>query len=213
MDGRYREDKGKKHIDRLDFISDQLKKDETEPDDQLNTFEQESQLSEEALYYNICFGFLFFALLIVLATGYIKAGGLILYLLPAVILVCYAIYYRITIKSAMDKFEILKPKSPYPEESKEYEISKINYIKSRDLVLFQYSVLVRNFFTLFFPVLLYYIKVMVLSEGNSQMTWLLLIAFALASSFFWWQFFSKDINKYNSEIESHNNQINKLLAS
>lgn len=213
MDGRYREDKGKKHIDRLDFISDQLKQDESKQVDQENTFDQESKLSEEAVYYNVCFGFLFFVLLAVLVRGYIKEGGLVYYLLPAVILICYAIYYRITIKSAMDKFEILKPKLPYSDQSKEYALSKINYIKSRDHVLFQYAMLVRNFFVVAFPILLYYIKLLVIGQDSSQITWVLFIVFGLASAYFWCQFFNKDVISYQSDIDNHNAQINQLLAS
>ena len=213
MDGRYREDKGKKHIDRLDFISDQLNQDETKPEDQLNTFDQESKLSEEVLYYNICFGVLFTALLAVFVRGYIKEGGIVYYLLPSVLLICYAIYYRITIKSAMDKFDILKPKLPYSDQSKEYALSKINYIKSRDHVLFQYAQLVRNFFVVAFPIFLFYIKIMVIGHDNNFVTWILFIVFGITSSYFWCQFFNKDVNTYQSEIEQHNAQINKLLAS
>lgn len=113
----------------------------------------------------------------------------------------------------MDKFDILKPKLPYSDQSKEYALSKINYIKSRDHVLFQYAQLVRNFFIVAFPILLYYIKIMVIGHENNLVTWILFIAFGIASSYFWCQYFNKDVNNYQSEIEQHNAQINKLLAS
>ena len=80
MDGRYREDKAKKHIDRLDFISEKLLDDES-GHDQIEIHEFENSLREESQYYNICFGVLFMLMLAILIWGYITNGGIIYYVL------------------------------------------------------------------------------------------------------------------------------------
>lgn len=214
MDERFREDKGQKHIDRLDFISDQLNQSDSESSEiRFDLYQQENDLNEAAKSFNLSFAILLLVLLAILIKGYIQEGGLVYYVLPMVIIIGYLFYYRISIKSAHDKLELLKPKLPYSDESKEHQISVLNYQKSSSQLKLSYAQLIRNFYTAFFPVLLYYVKDLFFNHDTSSIQWIIFFVFAVGSGVFWWCHFNQEVSKYTEEINTKQQQINGMLIS
>jgi hypothetical protein len=213
MDERFREDKAKKHIDRLDFIDEQLQENMENP--HFDTEEEQADDAAESLLLDSyvligLFALLYLALLIY---AFIRNGQFVYYLIPAFLILAYIIYFRITITSGIKKLSLLKASEMSGSANNQSLINELKEQKEAAKLDYTTSELLRNYYIIFFPLFLFYLMDTFAANYESGYKWFIFILFALGSAVFWWLLFQKDIEAHQTSIDAYTRKITEVLAS
>lgn len=125
----------------------------------------------------------------------------------------YLLFANYRMKDLILQNQGLKWKDEFKENASLFIQSKILYLKSAlDIKLTRISLL-RNFYLLFFPVLLCTLYFLIFSTHAFNNIYIALVAATLVGSTFWFWYYNKEIEELKEELQLASDMENSILVT